>query len=67
MTGLDESEEINACTVKVKVDVNGEDEDCRRGDEFALGELALKCLIDRCVRVGGACAATPRSARSSTR
>ena len=24
---LDESEEINACTVKVKVDVNGEDED----------------------------------------
>ena len=27
MTGLDESEEINACTVKVKVDVNGEDED----------------------------------------
>ena len=27
LTGLDESEEINACTVKVKVDVNGEDED----------------------------------------
>ncbi|MBQ9020811.1 MAG: phosphoribosylformylglycinamidine synthase [Eggerthellaceae bacterium] len=27
MTGLDESEEINACTVKVKVDVNGVDED----------------------------------------
>ena len=27
LTGLDESEEINACTVKVKVDVNGADED----------------------------------------
>lgn len=27
LTGLDESEEINACTVKVKVDVNGEEED----------------------------------------
>ena len=27
LTGLDESEEINACTVKVKVDVNGNDED----------------------------------------
>ena len=27
LTGLDESEEINACTVKVKVDVNGHDED----------------------------------------
>lgn len=27
LTGLDESDEINACTVKVKVDVNGEDED----------------------------------------
>ena len=27
LTNLDESEEINACTVKVKVDVNGEDED----------------------------------------
>ena len=27
LTGLDESEEINACTVKVKVDVNGENED----------------------------------------
>ena len=27
LTGLDESEEINACTVKVKVDVDGEDED----------------------------------------
>lgn len=27
LTGLDESEEINACTVKVRVDVNGEDED----------------------------------------
>ena len=27
LTGLDESEEINACTVKVKVDVNGTDED----------------------------------------
>ena len=27
LTGLDESEEINACTVKVKVDVNGVDED----------------------------------------
>ncbi|KAB5608700.1 phosphoribosylformylglycinamidine synthase [Bifidobacterium jacchi] len=27
LTGLDESEEINACTVKVKVDVNGEDQD----------------------------------------
>ncbi len=27
LTGLDESEEINACTVKVKVDVNGSDED----------------------------------------
>ena len=27
LTGLDESEEINACTVKVKVDVNGESED----------------------------------------
>ena len=27
LTGLDESEEINACTVKVTVDVNGEDED----------------------------------------
>ncbi|TPF95149.1 phosphoribosylformylglycinamidine synthase [Bifidobacterium sp. UTBIF-78] len=27
LTGLDESEEINACTVKVKVDVNGKDED----------------------------------------
>ncbi|OUO34323.1 phosphoribosylformylglycinamidine synthase [Olsenella sp. An290] len=27
LTGLDESEEINACTVKVKVDVNGQDED----------------------------------------
>ena len=26
-TGLDESEEINACTVKVKVDVDGQDED----------------------------------------
>ena len=30
LTGLDESEEINACTVKVKVDVNGHDEDCSR-------------------------------------
>ncbi|WP_043167100.1 phosphoribosylformylglycinamidine synthase [Bifidobacterium callitrichos] len=27
LTGLDESEEINACTVKVKVDVNGEMQD----------------------------------------
>ena len=27
LTGLDESEEINACTVKVKVDVDGQDED----------------------------------------
>ena len=27
LTGLDESEEINACTVKVKVDVNGTEED----------------------------------------
>lgn len=27
LTNLDESEEINACTVKVRVDVNGEDED----------------------------------------
>ena len=27
LTGLDESEEINACTVKCKVDVNGHDED----------------------------------------
>ena len=27
LTGLDESEEINACTVKVKVDVNGENQD----------------------------------------
>lgn len=27
LTGLDESEEINACTVKVKVDVNGEPQD----------------------------------------
>lgn len=27
LTGLDESEEINACTVKVTVDVNGNDED----------------------------------------
>lgn len=27
LTGLDESEEINACTVKVKVDVNGETQD----------------------------------------
>ncbi len=27
LTGLDESEEINACTVKVKVDVNGEEQD----------------------------------------
>lgn len=27
LTGLDESEEINACTVKVKVDVNGTKED----------------------------------------
>ncbi len=27
LTGLDESEEINACTVKAKVDVNGHDED----------------------------------------
>lgn len=27
LTGLDESDEINACTVKVKVDVNGELED----------------------------------------
>ena len=27
LTGLDESEEINACTVKVNVDVNGVDED----------------------------------------
>ena len=27
LTGLDESEEINACTVKVNVDVNGTDED----------------------------------------
>ena len=27
MTDVDESEEINACTVKVKVDVNGHDED----------------------------------------
>lgn len=27
LTGLDESEEINACTVKVKVDVDGEEED----------------------------------------
>lgn len=27
LTGLDESEEINACTVKVKVDVDGVDED----------------------------------------
>ena len=27
LTGLDESEEINACTVKCKVDVDGEDQD----------------------------------------
>ncbi len=27
LTGLDESEEINACTVKVKVDVDGKDQD----------------------------------------
>ena len=27
LTGLDESEEINACTVKCKVDVNGEEQD----------------------------------------
>lgn len=27
LTGLDESEEINACTVKVKVDVDGQEED----------------------------------------
>ena len=27
LTNLDESDEINACTVKVKVDVNGKDED----------------------------------------
>ena len=27
LTGLDESEEINACTVRVKVDVRGEDQD----------------------------------------
>ncbi len=27
LTGLDESEEINACTVKIKCDVNGHDED----------------------------------------
>ena len=27
LTGLDESEEINACTVKVKVDVDGQDQD----------------------------------------
>ncbi|MBE5743860.1 MAG: phosphoribosylformylglycinamidine synthase [Clostridiales bacterium] len=27
LTGLDESEEINACTVKIKVKVNGEDQD----------------------------------------
>ena len=27
MTDVDESEEINACTVKVKVDVDGEDQD----------------------------------------
>ncbi|MBM6698808.1 phosphoribosylformylglycinamidine synthase [Bifidobacterium pullorum subsp. saeculare] len=27
LTGLDESEEINACTVKAKVDVNGEQQD----------------------------------------
>lgn len=27
LTALDESEEINACSVKIKVDVNGEDED----------------------------------------
>ncbi len=27
LTGLDESEEINACTVKVKVDVRGEEQD----------------------------------------
>ena len=27
LTGLDESDEVNACTVKVKVDVNGEPED----------------------------------------
>mgnify|MGYP000087352406 FL=1 len=27
LTGLDESEEINACTVKVTVDVDGEDQD----------------------------------------
>ncbi len=27
MSGVDESDEINACTVKVTVDVNGEDED----------------------------------------
>lgn len=27
LTGLDESEEINACTVKVKVDVDGENQD----------------------------------------
>ena len=27
LTGLDESEEINACTVKVRVDVDGEDQD----------------------------------------
>ncbi len=27
LRGLDESEEINACTVKVKVDVNGEEQD----------------------------------------
>ena len=27
LTALDESEEINACSVKIKVDVNGVDED----------------------------------------
>ena len=27
LTGLDESEEVNACTVKCKVDVNGEEQD----------------------------------------
>ena len=27
LTGLDESEEINACTVKCKVDVDGEEQD----------------------------------------
>ena len=27
LTGLDESEEINACTVKIKVNVNGEEQD----------------------------------------